>query len=98
MLSNSSREIISDVLSRYEGSDLLSSMRPSASTLLTVEGAVMAGSPQVDLSLLGTKEALIELTGLMENKPMSPVSVVFLSMLSKGAGDVRINEVLISRS
>jgi hypothetical protein len=37
----------------------------------------------------GKESVFVEQTGPMENKPMSPVPVVFLSMLSGGPSEVR---------
>lgn len=78
-------EIISEVLSRYEGSRLRSSCADGLSLEREMGRCGWRKSPRL---ARGCK-AVVGLPVLMEKRPMLPVSVVFLSMPSAEAAGSR---------
>lgn len=78
-------EMISDVVSRGDDKRPRSSLSPLNSML--VDGLENMRSLNANLERDVPLNVAEEGTGPMENKPMSPVSVVVFSMLSRGPGD-----------
>jgi hypothetical protein len=97
-LSEPYMEMISEVVSRWDEGRLLSSRGAEPLAPLLLGSLERLGS----LRPVRTREGLLYVAGgriggrrgWMEKGPMSPVSVVVLSMLSSGPGDARSEELL----
>lgn len=85
-------EIISEVVSRYDGRRLRSSGGSGTLDPLRAGGLGKTGSPKPGLTRKGPWYVAEGRIGRMEKGPISPVSVVVLSMLSRGPGDTRREE------
>lgn len=79
----------SELLYRYEGRVLRSSTTSGPGGPMARGGMTLASLGFVGSGATGRRERPRERVGPMEKMPMSPVSVVFLSMVSRGAGERR---------
>lgn len=90
-LSEPYMEMISEVVSRYDGKRRLSSrgMKPSEEPSVRCGRRKARWPRRPGLGLSVPSDTVDDVTGLMEKRPISPVSVVVFSMLSNGPGEGR---------